>query len=97
VRKYDLFRELVVRLQNGENLMIVEVDGPHEESLGYYKSLYGVGNDFIEDNSMEATPANIEIMLNDAKHPFGHGYCLAASLLKEVDPNYQFPFDYVFQ
>jgi len=92
VKKYELYGELLERLQNGENLLIVEVDGPHEEDLGYYKSLYGVGNDFIVDNSMEVTPGNIDIMLNDAKNPFGHGYCLAACLLKDIDNNYDLPF-----
>jgi len=81
VRKEPLFWELKKKVDNGEVLCICEVDGPHQESLSYYKSKYGVGDDFITQNSMEVTKENIEIMLNDGKHPFGHGYCLALALL----------------
>ena len=28
---------------------------------------------------------NMRVMLNDAKHPFGHGYCLAMALLGKVE------------
>lgn len=82
------FKELQVRLANNENLLIIEVDGPHQESIEYYKNKYGVNDDFIEDNTMLVTEANINIMLNDDKHPFGHGYCLAMAVLnKDVEWN----------
>ncbi len=80
VKKEKQFRELQQRLQHGENLLIIEVDGPHEESLEYYKNKYHVGDDFIENNTILANKVNLDIMLNDTLHPFGHGYCLAASL-----------------
>ena len=76
------------RLINGENLLIIEVDGPHQESLDYYKEKYEVGDDFIQKNTMLANDENINIMLNDTKHPFGHGYCLAMTLLdKDIEWN----------
>ena len=81
VRQEPLFDELKERLANGENLLIIEVDGPHGESLDYYKQKYGVNDYFIENNAMFVNEENINIMLNDEKHPFGHGYCLAMSLL----------------
>ena len=81
VKQQPLFEELKERLLKGENLLIAEVDGPHEESLKYYIEKYKVGTDFIESNTMLATPANLDIMLNDTKHAFGHGYCLAMALL----------------
>lgn len=68
-------------LQEGKNLLIIEVDGPHQESLDYYKEKYNVDDDFIVNSTMLATKENLEIMLNDTKHPFGHMYCLAACLL----------------
>lgn len=35
---------------------------------------------------MLITKENISIMLNDTKHPFGHGYCLAMALLdKDIE------------
>jgi hypothetical protein len=71
------FRELEKRIEKGENLLIIEVDGPHQESLDYYKEKYGVSDDFIEESTILATKENLDIMLNDEKRPFGHGYCLA--------------------
>lgn len=81
VRHQDKFLELKNRLNNGENLLIIEVDGPHQESLGYYQEEYNVKDDFIVNDTILATELNISIMLNDEKHPFGHGYCLAMALL----------------
>ena len=77
------FKKLKRWLNEGKNLLIIEVDGPIEESLDYYKQKYGVKDDFIEDNTILITKDNIKIMLNDTKHPFGHGYCLALALLEK--------------
>ncbi len=81
VRKEKQFLELKDRLSKGENLLIIEVDGPHTESLDHYQKKYDVKDDFIIRNTMLATPRNLEIMLNDTLHPYGHGYCLASCLL----------------
>lgn len=81
VRRHPEFAKLRQRLGRGENLMIIEVDGPHQESLKHYQETYGVDADFIVDNTMLATEENLHIMLEDTRHPFGHGYCLAAALL----------------
>lgn len=64
----------------GTNLLIIEVDGPHQESLPYYQQKYGAPPDWIVHDSIECTRENLQILLNDDKHPFGHGYCLAAVL-----------------
>ena len=82
VRKEKQFLELEERLSKGEGLLIIEVDGPRQESLDYYIHKYGVSQDFIINNTMLATPQNLNIMMNDSKHPYGHGYCLANSLLE---------------
>ncbi len=79
--KTNQFKQLQQMLKEGKNLLIVEVDGPHQESLDYYKKKYHVKDDFIEDNTILATKENLKIMLNDVKHAFGHGYCLAMALL----------------
>lgn len=84
VRSEPQFKLLVEKLRNGENLLIIEVDGPHQESLSYYRGKYGVKDDFIENSTMLATKENLDIMLNDPKHPFGHGYCLAIALMMEL-------------
>ena len=40
-------------------------------------------DNFIENNTIECNEFNMNIMLNDPKHPFGHGYCLAMTLLNK--------------
>lgn len=74
------FQELRQKLLAGTNLLIVDVDGPHQESLDHYKKLYNVDDNFIEKHSMLATTENLNIVLYDTKHSFGHGYVLAAAL-----------------
>lgn len=81
VEKKEQFKEFVEMLKDKKNLMIIEVDGPKSSSLDYYKEKYKVDNKFIINNTMLATISNLKIMLNDTLHPFGHGYCLATSLL----------------
>jgi hypothetical protein len=81
VRKQPLFDKLKQDLDSGINLLIIEVDGPHQESLGYYRETYKVSDDFIVNHTMLATEHNLKIMVNDTKHAFGHGYCLASALL----------------
>lgn len=83
VKRQPQFKELLNKLKKGKKLLIIEVDGPHNESLRYYQQTYGVKNDFIEENTMVANRENLDIMLNDEKHPYGHGYCLADALLEE--------------
>lgn len=80
-KKQVAFQRLQQRLQHGENLLILEVDGPHQESMDYYKQNYHGCGTFIQNDTMLANEENLTIMLNDEKHPFGHGYCLAMSLL----------------
>ena len=75
------FQELKQRLLQGENLLIIEVDGPVQSSLSYYQQKYGVPGDWIEEDTILATTDNLTILLEDGKHPFGHGYCLAVALL----------------
>lgn len=81
VRKQPQFQELQQRLAAGENLLILEVDGPKQESLGYYMEKYGVPSDWISESSIPINEKNLEILLNDERHPFGHGFCLAGAVL----------------
>jgi hypothetical protein len=84
VKKQPKFADLKKRVMEGENLLIIEPDGPHQESLDYYKTTYGVEDSFIDRDTMLATLKNIKIMLKDPKHSFGHGYCLAMALMEWV-------------
>ena len=81
VLKSPKFKKLLDIYKN-HDILIIEVDGPHQESLEYYKLKYGVRDDFIVGDTMLCTPENLDIMLNDSKHPYGHGYALADLILK---------------
>jgi len=48
VVKQKKFRDLLNFLRKGINILIIEVDGPHEESLEYYQKKYNVNSDFIK-------------------------------------------------
>jgi len=85
VRKHPQYKFLLEKVKKGQNILIMEVDGPHQESLEYYKEKYKVGDDFIVDGTMVATRENLNIMLNDEKHPFGHAYCLSVALLMDLN------------
>jgi len=85
VRKEAQYTELLNKVRRGENILIIEVDGPHQESLDYYKEKYNIGDDFIQNKTMLCTKENLNIMLYDTKHAFGHGYCLAVALLMDLN------------
>ena len=62
VKKHDKYKELKNMLDNGINLLIVEIDGPKEESLDYYKEIYDVNDNFIENSTILVTDENMKIM-----------------------------------
>lgn len=80
-KKEPQFTKLKKMLDEGKNLLILEVDGPRQESMKYYKQKYDVPDDWIQDRTIEITPENMGILINDTVHPFGHGFCLASALL----------------
>ena len=74
IRHLPVMKEMKRLLQNGQNIMILDGDGPPQKILvnGQLQSLYPTG-----------TPMNIELwnkMVNDPKYSFGHGYVVAALL-----------------
>lgn len=95
-REQPIYKSLLERLRKGENLLIIEVDGPHQESLKYYQETYSVPSDFIENNTMLVNEDNLNIMLNDTVHPYGHGYCLAEALMKDKNKTIQILYSFIF-
>lgn len=82
---YEKLNTLRSKLRSGENILIIEIDGPHYESMSYYKENYSVNDDFIfPNNTSIINKEKLHLFLNDTKHPFGHGYCLAWKLLHEI-------------
>jgi hypothetical protein len=80
VQKVPKFK-LLKKMAKKQNLLIIEVDGPHQEGLEYYQENYGVDDDFIENNTMLVTKENLRIMRNDPKFAYGHGYVLSSLLI----------------
>ena len=81
VKEQPLYRKLEDLLDDGKNLLILEVDGPQEESLNYYRKKYNVDSDWIVNRTINVNETNMNMLLNDGHHSFGHGFCLASSLL----------------
>ena len=80
-KQHPLYKKLLDKLKKGINLLIIDVDGPRQESLAYYREHYNVASDFILDHTILATEQNLKIMINDSKHSCGHTYGLSAALL----------------
>lgn len=72
VRKQLDFYKLKQMLQEGKNLLIIEVDGP--------KNGCDISS-LVCDDTVLITRDILKLALNDLKYSFGHGYCLAAALL----------------
>lgn len=81
VKQTAMFKHLQQNLSQGKNLLLVDYDGPKQNSLSYYKDKYRVTDNFIFQNTIEANAKNLSIMLHDDKHSFGHAYCLSLALL----------------
>jgi hypothetical protein len=81
VKKKSKFKELQIRHQKEENLLIIAKDGPKQESLPYYIGRYNVKKDFIYKDTVLVNRDTIQIMLNDQKHKFGFGFCISMAIL----------------
>lgn len=64
----EFFPELQERLRNGENLLIIEPDGPHQESLDHYKKTWFVDDNFITNSTMLINDENLTAMVFDMTH-----------------------------
>ena len=82
VRDHPVFLQLKQRLQQGENLLIIEIDGPIGNDMPYYKEKYGVNSDFIVDDTIEVTVEKMRLLINDTKNRFGHGFACGMELLE---------------
>lgn len=84
VKTQQMFWDLVFSFKNGQNILIHDVDGPHQESEDYYKQRYLLDN-FIINGTIDGRDNQVlDILFNDSKHPFGHGYCLAMAIISEL-------------
>ena len=78
IKKLPEYTLLLNRLKSGKNIMICEMDVPAKNKKGYY------GIDCDENNICNMSIEKLELLLNDTSEAFGHGLCLAYSLLKDL-------------
>lgn len=77
VKNLPEYEKLLNKLKMGENIMICEVDVPAKNKMGYYKC-------DNEDNICHLSIEKLNLLLNDSSEAFGHGLCLAYSLLTDL-------------
>jgi hypothetical protein len=73
------YTKLLNKLKDGKNIMICEVDVPAKNKRGEY------GNDCDDNNICFMSLEKLEKLLNDSNEAFGHGLCLAYSLLIDLN------------
>lgn len=78
VKQLPEYNMLLNKLKNGQNIMICEIDVPAKNKKGQY------GQDCDDYNICHLTLDKLEILLNDPCEAFGHGLCLAYSLLQDL-------------
>lgn len=76
-----LFKKLQKKIKNGKKLLITEIDICNPVYHKYYKETYdNLINEPLQFGILNATPDNMRTMINDTKHPAGHGFPLAMAL-----------------
>lgn len=78
VKKTPEYNALVEKLKNGTNLMICEVDVPAKGKMGDY------GKDCDDNNVCIMSVDKLDRLMYDTSEAFGHGLCLAKSLLADI-------------
>ena len=73
------YTKLLNKLKDGKKIMICEVDVPAKNKRGEY------GIDCDDNNICIMTIEKLEKLLNDSSEAFGHGLCLAYSLLIDLN------------
>lgn len=81
VKKLPEYKKLLKKLKNGENIMICEMDVPSKNKKGEY------GKDCDDNDICQMSIEKLEILMNDRNEAFGHGLCLAYSLLIDIGEN----------
>jgi hypothetical protein len=79
IKQLPEYKTLLDKLKNGKNIMICEMDVPSKDKKGEY------GKDCDVNNICYLSIEKLEILLNDTNEAFGHGLCLAYSLLQDID------------
>lgn len=75
IRSHTLYLELLNYLKNGQNLLILEVDGPKYHTSAPYNQISD------QNPTLLVTPETLRQARFNPDLPFGHGWIIAAMLL----------------
>ena len=78
IQKLPEYGILLEKLRQGKNILICEMDVPANGKRDNY------GLDCDENNNCLMSIEKLKILLNDTTEAFGHGLCLAYSLLMDL-------------
>jgi hypothetical protein len=79
IKQLPEYATLLDKLKHGKNIMICEIDVPSNDKKGNY------GKDCDINDICHMSIEKLEILLNDTNAAFGHGLCLAYSLLHDLN------------
>lgn len=79
IKQLPEYLELLEMLKCGKNILICEIDVPANGKHGFF------GNDCNENNICFMSLQKLNLLLNDPNEAFGHGLCLAYSLLLDLE------------
>jgi hypothetical protein len=79
IKKLKEYEILLTKLKNNENIMICEVDVPALDKKGEF------GKNCDKNGICYMSIELLENLLNDPSEAFGHGLCLAYSLLIDLE------------
>jgi len=63
--QHPAYRKAIGKLEKGAKMLWVDVDGPRQEGMPYYREKYGVPNDWIQGHSVGVDETALRIFLND--------------------------------
>ena len=72
-----MFKDLKNRYEQGENIQIIEVDGPTKGDSYPYNRVQTSGG----LGSLRISKKRLVALINNPGQAFGHGYCIASMLL----------------
>lgn len=84
IYKNSLFKNLKKIIQE-KDITILDSEGPHSSSIDYYVEKYSLPSTFIQQETIDATPELLRILILDTLHPLASSYLLAYALLSDEE------------
>jgi hypothetical protein len=75
------YRKVIRKLEKGAKMLWIDVDGPRQEGMSYYREMYGVPDNWIQEHSVGIDENALNIFLNDPTYSCGHVFGLVAKFM----------------